>query len=251
MNAVGALPVIAAIDHHEKHAALDARYQVYRIAFAERQAEPEDIEGRAQVFHLQPRFVAQDGMAAVGADGEPGADLHVTVRSRRQHAGDAVALRDQVARLGLHQEIEIGILLRLVGDEIHEVSLRHQGDELAHRGQAGEITDGEMLVAEIQGHMPDLGMRQLQEALQQSQLMHDLLGGGVHRVAAEIAQEIGMLFQHRHIYPGAGQQIASHHAGGAATGNDTTGRERFHGATLLYKQGPALYFVLQQFIRRR
>ena len=72
----------------------------------------------------------------------------------------------------------------------------------------------------------DLGVRQLEEVLQQPQLMHDLQGRGMHRVAAEIAQEVLVLFQHRHIHPGAGQKIAQHHAGRAAAGDHACGGNR-------------------------
>ena len=65
----------------------------------------------------------------------------------------------------------------------------------------------------------DAGVRQLEEFLQQPQLMHDLQGGGMHRVAAEIAQEVLVLLQHRDIHPGAGQQKAAHHARRAAAGD--------------------------------
>ena len=42
------------------------------------------------------------------------------------------------------------------------------------------------------------------------------------RVAAKVAQEIGVLFEHQHRDPGARQQQPEHHAGGAAPGNAAT-----------------------------
>ena len=46
-------------------------------------------------------------------------------------------------------------------------------------------------------------------------------------VAAKIAQEIGVLFEHDHIDAGARQQEAQHHAGRSAAGDAATRREGF------------------------
>ena len=89
-NEIGALPVIGAIDHHKKLAALDPADQIHRIALLHRQAQPQHVEGRAQILQLQAGLVAQGGMAAVGGDGETGLDLRygrpARWRSRRRCA---------------------------------------------------------------------------------------------------------------------------------------------------------------------
>ena len=46
---------------------------------------------------------------------------------------------------------------------------------------------------------------------------------GVHRVAAEVAQEVGVLLHHRDVDAAAGEQQAQHHARRAAAG-DQAGR---------------------------
>ena len=42
----------------------------------------------------------------------------------------------------------------------------------------------------------------------------------MQRVAAEVAQEVGVLLQHQRFDAGAREQQAEHHAGGAAAGDD-------------------------------
>ncbi len=49
----------------------------------------------------------------------------------------------------------------------------------------------------------------------------------MHRVAAEIAQKILMLFEQDHIDAGPRQQIAGHHAGRPAAGDDAACRKYF------------------------
>ena len=56
-------------------------------------------------------------------------------------------------------------------------------------------------------------MRQFQEAVDQPEFVHHLQRRGMHGVAAKIAEEVGVLFQHHDIDAGAPEQIAEHHAG--------------------------------------
>src|ERR1700760_4266051 len=50
--------------------------------------------------------------------------------------------------------------------------------------------------------------------------MHQLEGGGMNGIAAEVAVEIGVLFEHGDLAAGACQQIAGHHPGRATAHND-------------------------------
>ena len=56
-------------------------------------------------------------------------------------------------------------------------------------------------------------MRSLQERVENSQLVHHLQCRGVDGVAAEVSQEISVLFEDDHFHPGAGEKEAKHHAG--------------------------------------
>ena len=71
----------------------------------------------------------------------------------------------------------------------------------------------------LPGKLRRLSMRQLEELIEQAELVHQLERRGVDGVAAEIAQEIGVLLQHHDVDAGAGQQKAQHHAGRAAAGD--------------------------------
>jgi len=82
-----------------------------------------------------------------------------------------------------------------------------------------EIGDLERRRADLAVEGRDLVMGQLQEILEQAQLVHHLQRRGVNGVAAEVAQEIGMLLQHQHLDAEARQEQAQHHAGGAAAGD--------------------------------
>ena len=63
-------------------------------------------------------------------------------------------------------------------------------------------------------------VRPLEEALEHPELVEDLHRRGVDRVAAEIAEEVGVLFEHADVAAGAGEQQAGHHPGGPAADDD-------------------------------
>jgi hypothetical protein len=66
-------------------------------------------------------------------------------------------------------------------------------------------------------------MRQFEELVEKPQFLHHVERRGMDRVAAKIAQEVGVLLEHRHVDAGARQQIAQHHAGGAAAHDAASG----------------------------
>jgi len=122
--------------------------------------------------------------------------------------------------------------LRLGCEKIKKIPLRHEGDKPAARRQVGKIGDGVQALADLRADRTHLAVRQLQERVQQPEFVHHLQGGWVHRVAAEVAQEIAMLLQHDDIDAGAREQQAEHHAGGTATGDAAAGRDRGHAGIL-------------------
>ncbi len=76
-----------------------------------------------------------------------------------------------------------------------------------HRvGKMGKIRDDDALVADLAGELAHLLMRALEEIVEDTELVHDLERRGMDGVAAEVAQEIGMLLQHHDIDTGAGEQ---------------------------------------------
>jgi hypothetical protein len=52
--------------------------------------------------------------------------------------------------------------------------------------------------------------------------MHQLERGWMNRVAAEIAQEVGVFFQDNHLHACARKKEAKHHSGRAAANDDAT-----------------------------
>ena len=66
-------------------------------------------------------------------------------------------------------------------------------------GSVAKSADVMTSCADLHADVIDLRMRQLEEFVEQAELVHHFERRGMHGVAAEIAQEIGVLFQHRRL----------------------------------------------------
>src|SRR5262249_36325110 len=73
--------------------------------------------------------------------------------------------------------------------------------------------------ADQRGQPIDLLVRKLEELLEKSELGHQLERRGMDSVAAEIAKEVGVLFQNDDFDAGARQEKSEHHAGRTAAGD--------------------------------
>jgi hypothetical protein len=87
-------------------------------------------------------------------------------------------------------------LPRLAGEEVEEVPLRHHRDEGVALGQAAEVAELDALAAEDARHRRQALVRALQEGVEQAELVHDAQRRRMDRVAAEVAQEVGVLLEH-------------------------------------------------------
>jgi len=97
-------------------------------------------------------------------------------------------------------------------------------------GKMREVGDRHGGRADPRANVLHFSVRQFQEFIQQTEFMHQLERRGMDRVAAKIAQEVRVFFQHDDIDAGTREQEAEHHAGRTAADDATTGREmfRFH-----------------------
>ena len=76
--------------------------------------------------------------------------------------------------------------------------------------------DNQELVADLHGQMVGLRMGEREEFIEQAELVHQLKGRRVYSIAAEIADEVSVLFQHCDINACTRKQKAEHHSGRTA-----------------------------------
>jgi len=93
------------------------------------------------------------------------------------------------------------------------------------RGNVTEVGELDGHAADLAGQLTQFLMRALEEVFEKPELADDFERRGMHGVAAEIAQEVAVLFQHDDVDPGARHEQAVHHAGGPAADDGELGAD--------------------------
>ncbi len=216
----GALPVVATVDECGEEPVPQAAHESAGVVLTARQAEPPGVHGAREVF--QAEFGKRSGQraTAVAGHGQGGPELAgAAVRGAVAHARDPSALDEEGGRLGVHAEVEGGFAARLVGEEVEQVPLGHHRDVVVLAVQRPDVPDGDQgpVLPDGQLHRGDAALRQLGEPFGEADVLQQRQGAGVHGVTAEVAQEVAVFLQHRHVHAGAGEQQRQDHSGRAAS----------------------------------
>src|ERR1700688_101842 len=113
--------------------------------------------------------------------------------------------------------MELRVGFGFFSDEIQEIPLGHEADEFAVHGKMGQIRDDDGEIVNGGSDLQKLLMRDAQKIIEEAELVHELEGGRVNGVAAEIAEEVVVFFEDKDFDAGAGEKEAEHYAGGAAS----------------------------------
>ena len=222
---VGALPVVATVDQHAEVPRREAADPAGRVVLAPRQPEPPHVHRHAERPRPQARRRPHRRAAPVARDRhrrpqlvlDPGLPVDVP------DARDPVPVPQQVLRLGVAAQRERRLLLGDRREHVEQIPLRHQRDVLMGARQRPQVGDREAALVELHLHPVQEPVRDLFEALAEAELVEQGEGGGVHGVAAEVAQEVGVLLQHGDLDARAGHEQAEDHPGRSAP-DDEAGR---------------------------
>jgi hypothetical protein len=159
-------------------------------------------------------------------DHQIGPDIQIALGRSRPHTSDAAVLPDETGCFRARAQIEGRVLLPLLGQKVEKIPLRHQSDEFAVRRQIPEIGYCDPRRADLSGQSLHARVRQFEKCVEQAELVHQLERGRMNCVAAEIAQEVGVLLQYGDGHAGARQQKAEHHPGRSAADDAAGGGDR-------------------------
>jgi hypothetical protein len=95
------------------------------------------------------------------------------------------------------------------------------------RREVRQIGDRDHFVLDLSSDLLKFLMRPLEELLQDSEFVHQLESRRMNRIAAEIAEEIGMLFEHDDIHPRTSQKKTGDHPGRPSARDAATRLYRF------------------------
>ena len=207
-----ALPVTVAVEHHHDPSADKAADDLCGVGRLARQAKPQHVDRRTQLFDLQTRAFAHHRLAAVGADNQVSANFQLSCRRPGLGTDNAVSFFDQIGDFRLHFQIEGRIARGVFVDEIQKVPLRHEREELAVRRQMRKVSERNRFIADLPGDLAHFLMRPFEKIFEDAQLVHQLERGRMNRVAAKVAQKIRVLLEHDDFDARARQQKAEHHS---------------------------------------
>ncbi|MND96221.1 hypothetical protein D3C80_885050 [compost metagenome] len=209
---------------------------VGRITRLSRKAHPKHLGRDAEVLYFKSRRLADDGVAAIRAHHQISGDLDWAFRRIDHEATNTPVALDQAGYRRIHQQPEVLILPGLADDEIEKIPLRHEGDETMTDRQPGKIRDRDTFAADNRIQPRRARMRQAEELVDETQLLHQFKRGGVDGIAAKIAQEIPVFLDHRHIYTAAGKQQAKHHTRRPTACNGNGGADVLNRFTVIFRR---------------
>ena len=141
-NDVGALPVVAAIEHYENFTGAEAAEGLLGVGLVSRDAHPQDVNGSVEIDYFEPGLFANGEMAAVAGP---------TVKSARTSIQLCLVLartpttrpfsRIRSVTSGFHAQMKFRIRASFFCDEIQKIPLRHEADEFAMGGQMRKVRD--------------------------------------------------------------------------------------------------------------
>src|SRR5215467_6350735 len=128
-NDESALPVIAPVEQYEEFPLLKETERLLRIILFLRDAHPENINRSTELLSLKSGARLNNGMPAICADDQVGANFHFACWSLHAHAGDALLVECEIDHFMLHQQLETWEFFCSRRKEIEKIPLRHESDE--------------------------------------------------------------------------------------------------------------------------
>src|SRR5204863_6489672 len=116
-----ALPVVAAIDHHQDAPGIEAAHGLVGVARFLRETEPQHVHRRAEIIDRKPGALAHRRVPAVATDRQLGTDLERAIRRRGAYNRDAAAVLDQIGGLGAHARLDRRISTLTLAEEVANV----------------------------------------------------------------------------------------------------------------------------------
>src|SRR5262245_1916214 len=135
---------------------------------------PELVDRHTDIFYLHPGALTQDRVPSIGSDNQVGIYVQITLFGLRFHSYYAPGFFDRADSFSIHQQLEVRIALRLRGDEVQEVPLRHQRGVFTSGREARKVKSHYLRIIDRDLQLLHPLMRETQEFLENSQFMQQL-----------------------------------------------------------------------------
>src|SRR5215471_14187750 len=224
-NHEGALPVFVAIQHHQDLAGNKSAEHLTRVVWPARDAEPKHVDGRAQTIDLQPSAFTHRRTAAVSTHRQSRVHFYFARWRLGLHARHRIALDDEVNDFRPHQQLKLWVLPRLLSKEIEKVPLWHEAEKLAVGRQMCEVCQRNKLIANLAADLSDFLVRSFEKLIEQAEFIDHFESRRMDRVAAKVAEKIGVLFEHDYIDTCPREQKPEHYTGRSTADNAAAGAD--------------------------
>ena len=152
-----ALPVVAAIEHHQDLARREAAQHLSGSSGVRERRNHSTSIGAPRSSTGRPAFSRTIECRPSAPIDQLGSNLDRAVRRARPDAGDAsVACRSDRRPRRPSADRNVRIAPSVLGEEIEKIPLRHEDEELAVRRQVREVGERDELVADLAADLLDL-----------------------------------------------------------------------------------------------
>jgi hypothetical protein len=165
-------------------------------------------------------------MPPVSCNDEGGADFQWTLRRLSAYADDSPFLEQRFLHVSSWEQMKRGISASLLDQEVEKGPLRHERDEPATRRKMPEVDGRDGFVAEAKGELLYSLVWDFQKRIENSKLAHEFERRRVNGVTAKVAEEVGVLFEHRDIDARSREKQTEHNARGATARDAAAGAKR-------------------------
>ena len=193
-----------------------------RVVGVARQPEPPDVHRHAERPRPQPGGRPHRRPRPSQATVRPARTSWTdpSVRSVNRAPTIRPFSRSRSVTSALRRRVNVGLRRAGVREQVEQVPLRHQRDVLVRARQPAEVAELDGPAVELHRGPVEAALGERGEPRSEAELVEQGQRGGVHGVAAEVAQEVGVLLQDGHRDAGAGEQQAQDHPGGAAADHE-------------------------------
>jgi len=163
------------------------------------------------------------GEAAVCSHRQHGTDVMPPGVIQIAHAADGFSFFNQLLHVCTHPHAEVGILACLAGQEFEKNRLRKKHDVGKSRLEAAKVKWSERAVGCHNGWPVNFGVRELVQALGQSNFIQNFHHRRMNGISAKLAVEILVCFQQRDLDSLPRQQQRQHHSAWSTAYNAASG----------------------------
>src|SRR6266436_1848400 len=220
-NDIAHLPLLTPVEHHKDMSLDKTAGRLHRIFRPAGKAKPENIHRRRGLDRLKSSEFAHPREAAICRNRQHCPHRVPAVLSAIMYAVYVPILLHQLLHSRTHHQAKARVAFRLGSNELEKTRLGDHSDIWVAGFQTPEIGERNRSPGRLYWQRIDFGMIELEQAVGESQFLHNLHNRRMNSIATKIAVEVHMFFEQHHRDTLACKQQRKHSSRRASTHNTT------------------------------